>query len=78
MTSKLILNFESIYKEINMIKNYILKLLTENRKHIYKEILGDNQVQWLIDALLNSKAPFKIIKSELKIIDKDKFVKSLI
>ncbi len=33
----------------------------QNRKHIYKEILGDNQVQWLIDALLNSKAPFKII-----------------
>jgi alkaline phosphatase D len=33
----------------------------ENRKHIYKEILGKDQVEWLIDALLNSKAPFKII-----------------
>lgn len=33
----------------------------QNRKHIYKEILGKEQVEWLIDALLNSKAPFKII-----------------
>ena len=33
----------------------------QNREYIYKEILGDNQVQWLIDVLLNSKAPFKII-----------------
>ena len=33
----------------------------QNRKNIYREILGDNQVQWLIDALLNSKSPFKII-----------------
>ena len=33
----------------------------QNREYIYKEILGDDQVQWLIDALLNSKAPFKII-----------------
>ena len=33
----------------------------QNRKNIYKEILGDDQVQWLIDALLNSKAPFKVI-----------------
>ena len=33
----------------------------QNRKHIYKEILGKEQVEWLIDALVNSKAPFKII-----------------
>ena len=33
----------------------------QNRKNIYKEILGNDQVQWLIDALLNSKAPFKVI-----------------
>ena len=33
----------------------------QNRKNIYKEILGKDQVEWLIDALLNSKAPFKII-----------------
>jgi len=33
----------------------------QNRKNIYREILGQKQVDWLIDALLNSKAPFKII-----------------
>ena len=33
----------------------------QNRKNIYREILGQEQVDWLIDALLNSKAPFKIV-----------------
>ena len=33
----------------------------ENRKFNERKILGDEQVEWLIDALTNSKAPFKFI-----------------
>ncbi len=32
-----------------------------NRKTGYRELLGDPQIQWLIDNLVTSRAPFKII-----------------
>ncbi len=32
-----------------------------NRKSGYRELLGDPQIQWLIDNLVTSRAPFKII-----------------
>ncbi|MFC2135255.1 alkaline phosphatase D family protein [Bacteroidota bacterium] len=33
----------------------------EYRDHIDRKLLGDEQLDWLIDALVNSRAPFKIV-----------------
>lgn len=33
----------------------------ENRKNVKRELLGERQIEWLLDALVKSEAPFKFI-----------------
>ena len=44
----------------------------QNRKNSYKEILGKNQLEWLIDALSFSKATFKIIAIGGQVLNSEK------
>tara|TARA_B100002052_G_C15881621_1_gene599551 strand:+ start:1034 stop:2359 length:1326 start_codon:yes stop_codon:yes gene_type:complete len=44
----------------------------QNRKNTYKEILGKNQLEWLIDALSFSKATFKIIAIGGQVLNSEK------
>ena len=44
----------------------------QNRKHTYREILGKEQLQWLIDALSSSQATFKIIAIGGQVLNSEK------
>lgn len=44
----------------------------QNRKNTYKEILGEKQFEWLIDALTSSNATFKIIAIGGQVLNSEK------
>jgi len=50
----------------------------QNRKTGYKEILGKEQLEWLIDALVSSKASFKIIAIGGQVLNSEKVFENYI
>ena len=50
----------------------------QNRQHTYKEILGKDQLEWLIDALSSSQATFKIIAIGGQVLNSEKVFENYI
>tara|TARA_B100000700_G_scaffold216102_1_gene237560 strand:+ start:1133 stop:2452 length:1320 start_codon:yes stop_codon:yes gene_type:complete len=50
----------------------------QNRQHTYKEILGKEQLEWLIDALTSSQATFKIIAIGGQVLNSEKIYENYI
>tara|TARA_Y100000994_G_scaffold248792_1_gene257670 strand:- start:299 stop:1615 length:1317 start_codon:yes stop_codon:yes gene_type:complete len=50
----------------------------QNREHTYREILGKEQLQWLIDALSSSQATFKIIAIGGQVLNSEKVYENYI
>ena len=50
----------------------------QNREHTYREILGKEQLQWLIDALSSSQATFKIIAIGGQVLNSEKVFENYI
>ena len=50
----------------------------QNRQHTYKEILGKEQLEWLIDALTASQATFKIIAIGGQVLNSEKIYENYI
>ena len=50
----------------------------QNRQYTYKEILGKEQLQWLIDALSSSQATFKIIAIGGQVLNSEKVFENYI
>ena len=50
----------------------------QNRQHTYKEILGKEQLNWLIDVLVSSEATFKIIAIGGQVLNSEKVFENYI
>ena len=50
----------------------------QNREHTYKEILGKEQLEWLIDALVSSEATFKVIAIGGQVLNSEKVFENYI